>query len=70
LNGQQLENYFRKVVDKGKSTVLLFLVDVLLDNSLTSSNFFESSSNLFSNDVNLSGCELAVTTADGVTAVI
>jgi hypothetical protein len=42
---------------------------VLPDNSLTSSNFFESSSNLFSNDVNLSGCGVVSALLDTVSSI-
>jgi len=52
------------------STLLLVLLDLFLENSVTSTNFFGSSCNLFSNDDNRSGWQIAATIAGGVTEAI
>lgn len=51
------------------STLLFVLLVLFLDNNVMSSNFLESSCNLFSYDDNLSSCEIAATTAGGVPEV-
>ena len=57
-------------IDIQQMSILLFVLLVLfLDNNVMSSNFLESSCNLFSYDDNLSSCEIAATTAGGVPEV-
>ena len=51
------------------SKLLFVLLVLFLDNNVMSSNFLESSCNLFSYDDNLSSCEIAATTAGGVPEV-